>query len=292
MHRRLYYQVGDHAFCVLAPERVDVTTLLPTLQPFARQGAANSLFTLSLSALPLPYLNATELVRFEWEGAECVIKTSSHEYEVIIYPNGNKALQRRMYINKNMNYATVELFHTGVDAFAVNNFLMMLYAFATAPHGTLMFHASVIRYKEQGYLFLGKSGTGKSTHSRLWLEHIEGAELLNDDNPIVRHFPDGRVMVYGSPWSGKTPCYRNEEVPVGAFVRLHQAPENKITRERPARAFASLLPSCSCLRQDEQQYNHICNTITDIASNIPVYDLECRPDEEAARMSFTAVTQA
>lgn len=290
MHKRLYYQVGGHTFCILVPDRVDIAALLPSLQPFARQGGT-AIFTLFLSSLPLPYLNATELIRFEWEGAECIINSTRHEYEIIIHPNGNKALQRRMHINKETNHATVELFHTEIDAFAVNNFLMMLYTFSTAAHATLMLHASVIRYQDRGYLFLGKSGTGKSTHSRLWLEHIEGSELLNDDNPIVRYFPDGRVIVYGSPWSGKTPCYRNEEVPVGAFVRLHQAPENKIIKERPARAFASLLPSCSCLRQDEEQYNHICNTVTDVVTAVPVYDLECRADEEAARLCYSAIVQ-
>ncbi|NDV83800.1 hypothetical protein [Bacteroides sp. 51] len=292
MYKQLYYQVGDHTFCISAPDCVNITELLPSFQPFARQDG-EELFTLSLSELPLPQLhNATELTSFEWEGAECIINSTSSEYEINIYPNGDRALQRKMHINKEMNRATVEFLHTPTDSFAINNFLMMAYAFATAAHGTLMFHASVIRHQGRGYLFLGKSGTGKSTHSRLWLKHIEGAELLNDDNPIVRHFPDGRTIVYGSPWSGKTPCYRNEEVPLGAFVRLHQAPENKITRERSARAFASLLPSCSCLRQDEEQYNHICNTITAIATTVPVYDLECRPDEEAVRMSYTAVTQA
>ena len=60
---------------------------------------------------------------------------------------------------------------------------------------------------------MGKSGTGKSTHSRLWLENVPGATLLNDDNPIVRLTLVGAI-VYGSPWSGKTPCYKNESAPL------------------------------------------------------------------------------
>lgn len=291
MHKQTYYKVGDHTFSISTPDYVEIGTLLLSLQPFEQREGVVPLFTLSLSELPLPNLSdATELTRFEWEGAECVINTSNSQYEIVIYPDSDPALQRKMHINKEMDYAKAELLHTATDSFTLSNFLMMLYAFATAPHSTLMFHASVIRRHGQGYLFLGKSGTGKSTHSHLWLKHIEGSELLNDDNPIVRHFPDGRVVVYGSPWSGKTPCYLNEEVPVGAFVRLHQASGNSITRERPARAFASLLPSCSCLRQDKKQHNHVCNTITAIATTVPVYDLECRPDEEAAKLCCTTVT--
>ncbi|MBO6066250.1 MAG: transposase, partial [Lachnospiraceae bacterium] len=88
-------------------------------------------------------------------------------------------------------------------------------------HVHLLMHASVTMHAGKGYLFLGKSGTGKSTHSQLWINNIEGCELLNDDNPVLRVEDDGSVRVYGSPWSGKTPCYRNLDVPVGAIVDLH-----------------------------------------------------------------------
>ncbi len=62
----------------------------------------------------------------------------------------------------------------------------ILFNIAALPLGAVAFHSSVIRYRGRGVLFLGESGTGKSTHTRLWREHIPGAELLNDDSPIVR----------------------------------------------------------------------------------------------------------
>ena len=122
----------------------------------------------------------------------------------------------------------------------IGNELMILFAFAAAPHATLLVHAAVVRQAGRGYLFLGRSGTGKSTHARLWLRHIAGSELLNDDNPVLV-LADGTATVYGSPWSGKTPCYRNESAPAGAIIRLEQAPQNLIRSERPVAAFASLL---------------------------------------------------
>lgn len=112
-------------------------------------------------------------------------------------------------------------------------------------------HASVTENKGFAYLFLGKSGTGKSTHSSLWLKYIANSELLNDDNPAVRCFPDGRIIVYGTPWSGKTPCYRNKSLPVGAFVRLQQHPQNEIQEEPKIKAFASILSSCSTMIWDK-----------------------------------------
>ena len=67
--------------------------------------------------------------------------------------------------------------------FAVDNALMLMFALASAPFDTLEIHSSVTVCDGAGYAFLGKSGTGKSTHSRLWREHIPGSTLLNDDNP-------------------------------------------------------------------------------------------------------------
>jgi hypothetical protein len=177
---------------------------------------------------------------------------------------------------------------THLDTFAVNNSLMVLYSLATANLQTALFHAAVIRNKERGYLFLGKSGTGKSTHARLWLQYNEGSTLLNDDNPVVRLFKgeDGKIStkVYGSPWSGKTPCYRNEVVDVGGFVLLSQAPFNKISRLKGVAAYAALVPCISGMRWDKEIANGIHQTENALASNVPVWYLECLPDEAAAKL--------
>lgn len=172
--------------------------------------------------------------------------------------------------------------------FALNNALMITYAFASAPYRTVLMHASVVRHDGYGYLFLGRSGTGKSTHSRLWLKHIPSTELMNDDNPVVR-VVDGTVKVYGSPWSGKTPCYRNVVAPAGGFVQLEQRPENTIRRESVLESFASLLPSVSSMKWDKPIYMAICDTISDIIRLVPVYHLGCLPDEEAARLSYSTL---
>src|SRR5690606_24548491 len=91
-------------------------------------------------------------------------------------------------------------------------FIMVAYGQRCLLYRAILIHASVVSCAGKAYAFLGKSGTGKSTHSRLWLRHIAGTELLNDDNPAIRIEPDGRVFVYGTPWSGKTPCYKNKKV--------------------------------------------------------------------------------
>ena len=104
--------------------------------------------------------------------------------------------------------------------FSIDSGLMVMYALSTANKSTLLFHSSVVMEKGYAYMFLGKSGTGKSTHSQQWLEAIKGAMLLNDDNPVVRAYPGGRIYVYGSPWSGKTHCYKNDYGTLGGIVML------------------------------------------------------------------------
>ena len=167
--------------------------------------------------------------------------------------------------------------------FAVNNALMVLFAFAAAPYNALEMHASVVTRGGRGFLFLGKSGTGKSTHSHLWLEHISGTELLNDDNPVVR-VVDGVARVYGSPWSGKTPCYKAQDVPVGAIVRLVQAQHNRIERLSAVQAYAAVMPSCSGFRPIRTLADAQHETLAAVAQQVPCYQLDCLPDEAAARL--------
>ena len=163
------------------------------------------------------------------------------------------------------------------------------YGVAAAPLGTVAIHTSTICYQGKVVLFLGESGTGKSTHTRLWRENIEGAVLLNDDSPILRII-DGKPWVYGSPWSGKTPCYKNESYPLAACVRLSQAPFNKIEQLNVAQGYGALHPSCPpCFAYDDALYDSISGTLSNLLSNVPVYHLSCLPDAAAARLSCETI---
>ena len=165
--------------------------------------------------------------------------------------------------------------------FGLNNALMLIFAFAGCSKGALLIHASLVRHAGKGYAFIAKSGTGKSTQVSSWLRYIPDCDLMNDDNPIVR-VNGNDVFIYGSPWSGKTPCYRNVKAPLGALTRIDRAKVNSIDRLKPVEAFASVLPSCSSMKWDPDIFNHICDSVTRIVERIPVYTLHCLPDKEAA----------
>ena len=188
------------------------------------------------------------------------------------------------------DFSSASLHVTGVDdRFALDNALMLMFAFSTANRGILEMHSSVVKHGGRGYMFLGNSGTGKSTHSSLWLKHIPDCELLNDDNPILRLMPDGSARVYGSPWSGKTPCYKSDSVPVGGIVRLHQAPHNVIKRLSPLESYASLMSSASSFRPFPGLAEGWHRTLEGLVGVVPCYDLECLPDRNAALTCHKAV---
>lgn len=176
-----------------------------------------------------------------------------------------------------------------VDSSLLRFGIWMMFGVVIAPLGAIAIHSSVAVKDAGAVLCLGESGTGKSTHTRLWRENIEGATLLNDDSPIIR-FIDGKSIVYGSPWSGKTHCYKNECVAVRAIIRLSQAPHNKIRRQPALAAIGAILPSCPpAFAYDDDLQDHICNTVSNIISSTPVYHLECLPNGEAAQLSYSTI---
>lgn len=170
--------------------------------------------------------------------------------------------------------------------FCIDNAIMLLYAFRTVSLRTLEMHAAVVVKDRQGFVFLGKSGTGKSTHAQQWLQAFDDAYLLNDDNPVLRVMDNGEVRVFGTPWSGKTPCYKNDSVPVAAIVMLSQAPENSLRRLRLPEAYAAILSSASGLKNEPQMAESMYNTIRHIVMTTPCYHLNCLPDTDAARVCY------
>ena len=276
-----YYTVAGHTFSVTA-ESADLG-LMTNYEPFV-VSACDSLFSLSVS--DGESVSYVEDFRQDDEGQEIICgRTSAGEsvYEFIWWK------ESAGWLVCTDDYRNCRLITTGRHRkMAIDNALMVLYALATANQGTVLFHASAVNYEGRGYMFLGKSGTGKSTHAGLWVKHIEGAVLMNDDNPVVR-ISDGIATVYGSPWSGKTPCYRNVSSPLGGIVLLSQAPYNKIQRLEGLEAYVALMSSISGKRWDKGIADGLYQTENYLASHVPMWHLECLPDEEAAIVCQTTI---
>ncbi len=98
-------------------------------------------------------------------------------------------------------------------------------------------------------------------------------------------------MAYGSPWSGKTPCYRNMNAAVAGIVRLSQAPQNCFKRLEDVNAFVEIYKGCSVLRADESLHDLLCDKLTAVVDSVIVGHLACLPDEDAARLCHAKLTE-
>ena len=279
-----YYCVAHHVFAVELPDDTALMDQMGQYAPFEAEATDEVAFLLRVVDIFPAVDNLTIEINQDDDGSQILAGNANGKPYFEFQLWGKRAA--RMLTDNNYKEAIVALENNAL--FGINNALMVLYALSTACQQTVLFHSSVVSYKGHGYMFLGKSGTGKSTHSRLWLKYIEGTELVNDDNPVVRRMPDG-FYVFGSPWSGKTPCYRNVSYPLGGIVLLSQAPYNEIRQLRPLEAYAALMASISGKRWDKQVAEGLHETESNMAGEVAVWHLDCLPDEDAARVCNEAV---
>ena len=291
-----YYRVAGLVFSISMPEEVAATTDLSQYSPFAVDGgnvagsaalAAGRLFALDVHH-GLPPRGRFSKLLTEPNGDASITAGTLDGRNAFVFSLQDKPVAWMLAFEDERR---VDVYVVDSFLYAINNAAMISYAMFSATRHTLLVHASVVSHGGRAYLFLGKSGTGKSTHSRLWMENIAATELVNDDNPVVST-ADGTARVFGSPWSGKTPCYRNLAYPIGAFVQLSQAPHNAIRRQSPIESYASLTSSVSAMRWHKQLADGVHRTQDELIGSVSFYHLECLPDGEAAMLCHQTVTKS
>ena len=287
MRETKYYKVAEVLFSVLAEN--DDFALMTNYEPFVCADGSKDSPVFQLTVEEGDAVAFTEEMRQDDEGQEIICGKTDEGCPVFTFIWAHKTAG---WLVCQDNYRNARIVMTGrYRKLAIDNALMILFALSTANQGVALFHSSTVSFGDKAYMFLGVSGTGKSTHSSLWLKYIEGTELLNDDNPVVRVFDDGDAVVYGSPWSGKTPCYRNLSYPLGGIVLLSQAPYNKIHRLEGIRAYVALVPSISGKRWETSIADGLHDTENKLAKHIPVWHLECLPDEAAAQLCHKTIVR-
>jgi len=279
------YKVAGHNFSVSFPEKIDSAKLLDSYNPFRTEGDEPMLFSVDVELGELPY--AGELVRMFNDEAPYIwlFKTADGSINFGFSFKTDKPSSIMIFERSKATLHLSAGMRLSEADNAIGNAMMLMFAYNTAQFDSLMIHASVSVKDGKGYVFLGKSGTGKSTHSRLWIENIPEVWLLNDDNPVIR-VVDGVATVYGTPWSGKTPCYKNESVPIQAIVRLEQAPENAIRKLNVIEAYAALMPSCSSMKWDREWADAEHRTLEKVIGSVGCWHLRCLPDAAAAKLSY------
>lgn len=287
------YNVADHVFGFRMEDRV--LAQLTNYEPF-KVSQGDPLFTITMVDEPMASpenLNHyfTDTSDDDMPRIEVYRNEEKWVFRVSMWKESPVCFE--MQVSRDFSDANLYVYpEQQAKRFAIDNAAMLLYAFRTAQLHTLEMHASVIMKDGFAQLFLGHSGTGKSTHSRLWQEaYGDQAVLLNDDNPILRLLASGEVRVYGSPWSGKTPCYKQLSAPVHGIVKLSQAPKNEIRRLKLPEAYAHMLASSSGLKIEPSMMDALYDTISQIIQITPMYHLDCLPDTDAARLCHDTLSK-
>lgn len=155
---------------------------------------------------------------------------------------------------------------------------------------TLLFHGSVIAVDGEGYLFTAKSGTGKSTHTRLWREYFgERAVMVNDDKPLLR-ITDSGVTAYGTPWDGKHRLSTNTAVPLKGICILARDTTNHIEPVEPHAVYPLIVQQTNrSLSADGMKQT--LSLIDRMLNVVPVYRLGCNMDIEAARVAYEGMNR-
>ncbi len=178
----------------------------------------------------------------------------------------------------------------GHDAYLETLAVYRKLAEALLEDGVLLFHGSAVAVDGACYLFAAKSGTGKSTHARLWRELLgERAVMVNDDKPLLEISGAG-VTVWGTPWDGKHHLSRNISVPLRAICVLERGPDNTIEPISPKEAWPVLWRQ-SYRPVDPEKLRRTLALTDTLSKTVRLYRLRCTPDLEAARVAYEAMSE-
>ena len=161
-------------------------------------------------------------------------------------------------------------------------------------HNTMLMHGSAIAVDGKAYMITASSGTGKSTHTRLWRELYGGrAVMINDDKPLVRVKPELRangsdIMIYGTPWNGKHGIGTNTSAPLKAICFLERGHTNEVCRLEEAEAFAAIL-SQTFRPKDITADINTYRMMAYLTENVGIYRIRCNMDISAAETVSRAI---
>lgn len=285
-----YFQIAGHYMQLSVSENIDIERLLPSFSDFrvVEVQESTDVFKIELMSRFNDIENQSNRLlncRSDiWNG--CRFEESSDKY--ITRLKGNKEdsewimSSSRDFKHSIIYFVEDELYISPV----VSWLLMVTYSQAILFLKSILVHASVVLKDGRGYAFLGKSRVGKSTHSKLWIETLKDCSLLNDENPVVRIHEDGRVMVYGSPWSGKARSYHNQGVVLQGMACLRQGDQNIFTKLEGKASLVHVIPSINSLNWNMSIFNQMLDTLEYILGRIPIGLLCCLPNEDSAKLCY------
>lgn len=231
------------------------------------------------------YKIADLTVNVDFEGNE--IKSLAEKYKVesstfdIQVKCSKSYLKKKQNENRNLTLDEIE------EIFTLADFSRKLIDF-----DGIVFHASAIEYMGNAYLFSADSQVGKSTHTKLWQEYFgsDKVKIINDDKPVIRLL-DGKIFVYGSPWTGGSGKEDNIKAPLKAIVFLERAQANNIIRVKDTDyKITNLLTQCKS-RFPQKQTSRFMDIIEKIVKEIPIYKLQCNVSKDAVKTAYNIIAE-
>lgn len=154
-------------------------------------------------------------------------------------------------------------------------------------HNGMMLHSSCVEKDGFAYLFSARSGTGKSTHTHLWLKNLEGTRIINDDKPALV-YDNGNWYACGTPFSGKTDENIDVKIPVRAIIFLHRSEKNTVKRIPPFQAVGLLLEQ-TIKPADRSLAENMLELADLLLREVPVFSLGCNLDDDAAVIAYNEI---
>lgn len=169
------------------------------------------------------------------------------------------------------------------NEYNISILLLQIFRLHAVQRHMIQFHSSLIDYQGHGLMFLGPSGIGKTTQAELWNQYRD-ALIINGDIVFVQETEEA-FLGWGTPWHGSSPYCENTNVPVEALIILKQAPENSIRKLEGFEKVTAVSNSVFYPRWLENGMELCLETLDHLLSKLPVYELSCRPDEEAVDLT-------
>lgn len=157
-------------------------------------------------------------------------------------------------------------------------------------HNMLFIHGSAILYQKKAYIFVAPSGTGKSTHTRLWKERFgDEVTIINDDKPFLS-IQDGKFILHGTPWRGKHNIGVNTEAELAGICILSRGITDSISPIHSSEAVREIIKQCNLHRYKENAPLAL-DLIDELLKNVPVYSLSCTPTQNAVEVCCNAIVK-
>lgn len=192
----------------------------------------------------------------------------------------DKFIKQKQEENPNLTIDECEYIWTGISFY-----------YRLLEFNGCMFHASAVAMDNNAYLFSAKSGTGKSTHTRLWQRYFgeDKALIINDDKPAIR-FIDNQIYVYGTPWSGKSNKNLPMKVPLKGIVFIERSQANWISKVDNKEAIKLILDQTIRPKEIEKM-DTLLGLIDTILKNVPVYKMGCDMSKEAVKLAYSTLNE-